>query len=600
MGSLNRIALLTAFVIAAAVAAPAADPQLEAAVNSAIQNFTPLWNPAPNELPGWRFGLDPAWPTAEDAAQRQAADLSLMTAAHLYHHCHRAGSAAVLSRVDDTYAPLADQPNVELRCAALQRDPCDAVIVLRYHAGDPPATVRAIANSPLKDDAALAAALAAALGTSVTADDGTLAELRSAGLNLPLCLVSLAAPAPAPLLGARERNACLANARRLFEGLRAYGHTEQAHALRNADGAAAPDFHGSRVDTYSARIARRLCPDDTLPRDRVAWFCREYAHAAISNQSLVYFDVTADRAGDTTILGGCTNFPAVAAGLADTLRRLDVGLVRNEVRALPDRARLGDRLFGACRAPNALLTATPTGGALQTQLLFGEPVFLLDGTADAYLLHAGDGYWGWVARDAIHPLGAAEFDAYLNLSTAVAVQDIEIPPVRIPRGATLRVARARAGETVVRLPDGTLLPVPAEALLRDEHATANAAARVRAALDLLYVPYVFGGSSPRGLDCSGLVTTACVQTGGRPARDAWQQALAGTLVATPWHRANARTGDQVFFINPSGKTYHTGLMLDATHVIHSAPPCVRIGSLDPASPLYDPELDECLLVIKRP
>jgi len=136
--------------------------------------------------------------------------------------------------------------------------------------------------------------------------------------------------------------------------------------------------------------------------------------------------------------------------------------------------------------------------------------------------------------------------------------------------------------------------------LRIDTPEEGAQRRVAAALELLYVPYVFGARSPLGVDCSGLVTSAWMRDGRTPARDVWQQAFAGELVATAWHRTNIRAGDQLFFIRDSGKLYHTAIALDATHFVHSSPPCVLISSFDPHDPLYEEEYERYFFMAKRP
>jgi len=223
----------------------------------------------------------------------------------------------------------------------------------------------------------------------------------------------------------------------------------------------------------------------------------------------------------------------------------------------------------------------------------------LDRENDHYLLHAGDGYWGWVPCGAVQPMTAEAFNAYMDRKRAIAQREIKTQTLVIPRGATLRLQQSGADTRTVSLPDGTSLDVPADTLGPVENGEA-AAARVKAALDLLYVPYVFGGRSPLGLDCSGLASNVCTQAGRTPARDARQQVLAGRLVATFRDRSRLQAGDQVFFVNRSGKVYHTGIAIDSTHIVHSAPPCVQIGSIDSASPLYDKELDESFFMAKRP
>ena len=87
---------------------------------------------------------------------------------------------------------------------------------------------------------------------------------------------------------------------------------------------------------------------------------------------------------------------------------------------------------------------------------------------------------------------------------------------------------------------------------------------VRSALATLYTPYVFGGRSLDGPDCSGLVSNVCLQQGLPLPRDAGQQFLTGTLVATFWYRDAIQPGDHLYFINNTGKIYHTGIALSAT------------------------------------
>jgi cell wall-associated NlpC family hydrolase len=181
----------------------------------------------------------------------------------------------------------------------------------------------------------------------------------------------------------------------------------------------------------------------------------------------------------------------------------------------------------------------------------------------------------------------------------VVSRDLESDDVRIPRGSTIPVVRTDGDERTILLPDGTTLTVSAAAVTMCD-TTDDTVARIEAALDLLYVPYVFGGCSPLGLDCSGMVANVSARSGSKPSRDAWQQALSGWLVATPWHRTNIRAGDQLFFMNQSGKISHTGVALDAQHFIHSAPPCVQIASFDPEDPLYDAYRTRTFFIAKRP
>ncbi|NOX59869.1 MAG: C40 family peptidase, partial [Planctomycetes bacterium] len=236
----------------------------------------------------------------------------------------------------------------------------------------------------------------------------------------------------------------------------------------------------------------------------------------------------------------------------------------------------------------------------QTQLLYGEPVYLLDRDEKSLLVQAADGYWGWVSTAAIRPMDEASFRAYTSHPRGAVVADIESGALRIPRGASLPVVGNDAGRIQVQLPTGELFPIAASAIRVDRTADSRARDRVRAALDLLQTPYLFGGRSPLGLDCSGLVTNVWRRVDLPCSRDAWQQALAGDMVATSWDREGLRAGDQVFFMGASGKIYHTGIALSTHHVLHAAAPGVQISSIKKGDRLYHARLDRDFFIAKRP
>jgi cell wall-associated NlpC family hydrolase len=348
------------------------------------------------------------------------------------------------------------------------------------------------------------------------------------------------------------------------------------------------------------RLARVIWPTGSLPREQTAWFCRRYAEVAITNHSLVYFDVTPDFGPTGIVLRGRTNAPQLTAGLVAALQSIGVTDVTSAVEPLPNRARLGDRLFGVCRQASTLTYTQPESTAdRQTDLLFGEAVFLLDEQDDYYLLLAGDGYWGWTPAAAIEPMTADRFYDYCRRAAVVLLNDVPGPQATIPRGARLPLARTAGEDYVILLPDGGESTVPAASARVDDSDSAGRA-RAAAAQCSLGVPYVFGGRSPAGVDCSGFVTNVWARCGQPTARDAWQQAFAGRLVATAWHRTDLRPGDQLFFLNSAGRIHHTAIAIEGARFIHAARPFVRIGSLDANDRFYEADLDYTFFMAKRP
>ena len=648
-----------AAVVVAAVAGP---PPIEDTVHQAIRHFEPLWKPPREQLRGWRVGIDAVGGGGSGAGGCVCASLDLLTAEYLYHFVIRAGGSPVLSRGAGTMPTEVEREAREAALARGGCDVVIAIRHVRGAKGCVVTPLGGVRSGGRDLAGCLARSLAAGTnGAASEIPDGGNAEASwlprlAAEADVPACVVALPA-VPGDGIDVAARRGRYEAARRIYAGLAAYCerhaegqgvspvknrchrsasavenqcrksavhgeqhaeehkvspvenrcHRSAAHGEQDAEAHAigggqrpVPDCPTPGRKAKAARLARTIWPKGTLPAAQAEWFCRRYAQLAITDRTLVYFDVHARVADGGIVLVGRTNVPRVAAGLSKTLRAVADRPVRTAITALPDRERLGERLFGVCRVPMVLTFDRPgVSGGLQTELLLGEPLVLLDRTDGCFLALAGDGYWGWVREDAVWPLTETEFDAWVNRPRGVLLADVVTAEMVIPRGAVLPVADRAGGECTVLLPGGGRCAVSAPAVRLAAGDDEAGAARAKAALDLLYTPYVFGGRSPLGLDCSGLVTNVLGREGVRAARDASQQVLSGRLGGTAWYRGHLRAGDQVFFIDEFGKVFHTGIALDRTHVVHASSPCVQISSLDARDALYDRVLDRCFFMAKR-
>ncbi|MEP0844478.1 MAG: C40 family peptidase, partial [Phycisphaerae bacterium] len=357
-------------------------------------------------------------------------------------------------------------------------------------------------------------------------------------------------------------------------------------------------------------LHRTLWPFERPPAsaDEIEWVADQYRRRVVSDATCFYLKTDVEKDGPGWRLRAATSHPRLLAALRRVLERLECGPIQVEMTALPS-DRLGRRRFGVTRMPMALVRSRPDEAAgADTQLLLGDRVFLLDETADgAYLLlHAADGYVGWVRADAVLRMEAAEFGEWERAPRATLLKDVLLDDFRLPAGARLPLIELGPQGAKLRLPApvaatrGQAAAVTACSNLQIPPEASPGRSAALAAVEFLTTPYVFGGRSRLGLDCSGLTGIAYATVGLSLPRDARQQVMVGQLSALPWHLAGLEPGDLLFFCDETGRVSHTGVSLGGSRFIHASPPEVQVSSLDPADPLYSARWRERFALARRP
>ena len=116
-------------------------------------------------------------------------------------------------------------------------------------------------------------------------------------------------------------------------------------------------------------------------------------------------------------------------------------------------------------------------------------------------------------------------------------------------------------------------------------------------------PYLWGGNSPKGLDCSGFTKLVFFLNGVELDRNASHQAQQGVAVPLDAEFSHVKKGDLLFFGTPARgdrpeRVTHVGIYLGDKLFIHSSE-MVRINSLDPNSPISDARRIRTLIAAKR-
>ncbi|MEM9496375.1 MAG: NlpC/P60 family protein [Pseudomonadota bacterium] len=212
----------------------------------------------------------------------------------------------------------------------------------------------------------------------------------------------------------------------------------------------------------------------------------------------------------------------------------------------------------ACRiaVPVADLRCDPGLGRLDRQLLYGDRFRVLQ-RVDGYAFGQSDrgGYVGYVAEAALADWVAPNSRVFARATLGFGAPDLKSPePLRLPMGA--RVSVVQHEDVWARTVCGLHISMAHLAPQGDQ-----AGDLVAEAEKLLGAPYLWGGNSDLGLDCSGLVQIACLACGIDCPGDSDQQLDAlGVPLAT---RTQLRRGDLVFWRG------HVAWVADAATLLHA-------------------------------
>jgi cell wall-associated NlpC family hydrolase len=242
---------------------------------------------------------------------------------------------------------------------------------------------------------------------------------------------------------------------------------------------------------------------------------------------------------------------------------------------------------------------------LKSQLLMGEIVRRLESGPSGRWWRVeslADGYRGWVRTWGIVPASRTRADRWRR--RAGARVDRNHVEVRSGRGrgslvtplfwnARVILRAVRGSWAHVELPDGRSGWAPAAAFVSGRSSRTGLADRLR---ELLGTPYLWGGRTPLGFDCSGFTQQMLAEQGIQVPRDADEQFRATRPIG---EGRRLREGDLAFFGPRKGRVTHVGLLMGGGYFAH-ARGMVRVNSLDPDNQLYDKSLSRQVRGFGRP
>jgi hypothetical protein len=225
---------------------------------------------------------------------------------------------------------------------------------------------------------------------------------------------------------------------------------------------------------------------------------------------------------------------------------------------------------------------------LITQARLGAPVRILKTDGGKSLIQVPDGYIGWVNTAEVYAVDEDELATYREAEKLVytaqyglsySEPDVESMPVTdLVIGNIVCKVTEESGFTQVLYPDGRLGWVNSGELMPAEEIfflTTLKENLVQTALNFNGIPYLWGGTSSKNIDCSGLVCNVYFMNGIQLPRDADMQALIGRELTTSMAPDGLEAGDLLFFGRKASEeaeenVTHVAMYIGDGEYIHSA------------------------------
>jgi len=334
------------------------------------------------------------------------------------------------------------------------------------------------------------------------------------------------------------------------------------------------------------------------------------------DQRVALFEVESIRTPQGHILKGVTDRPEALETLREAMKGQEVAFM-DSIELLPA-ASLADKTQGAIKLSVANIRSRPAHSAeLVTQATLGMPVKILQKKGGWYRVQTPDRYLGWMDDGGLQPMDPAQWETWKSAEKLIFTQTYGSSHAQahpssqrvtdLVAGNILQLVSQTDSHYQVEYPDGrrafvekasakpygewrSSLPMDREAL-------------VATSMTLLGVPYLWGGTSTKGVDCSGFTKTIYFMNGMIIPRDASQQIHQGSLVDDAKAFDRLLPGDLLFFgkkatDSTAERVIHVGMWIGNNQYIHSAGD-VHISSVDRNSPNWDPYNYDRYLRTKR-
>ena len=338
--------------------------------------------------------------------------------------------------------------------------------------------------------------------------------------------------------------------------------------------------------------------------EKVNSIIKEVKEKFAPDKRVAIFNLEATETGDKILIKGESNLIAAKSEFLDMINKANI-IFEDRIEMLPSE-KLGDKKFGVINLSAANIRSKPDHPEeLATQAILGTPIKILKKGEDGfYLIQTPDNYIAWLDDDGFASMNEEEINSWNESSKIIYTHEYGFSYSRtdinsqhvsdLVEGNLLKLVDEEGNFYEVNYPDGREAYIKKDEAkpFNDWYTSLNPTGQtiLNTAYRFMGIPYLWGGTSTKGMDCSGFTKTVYFLNGIILSRDASQQVNNGELVDTKDGWQNLQAGDLLFFgkkvkENKKERITHVAIYIGDGDFIHAAGR-VKVNSFNPSKSYY--------------